>query len=165
MPLPTENDTQPQHSVSHYEVRDYSHMFNDGTTVVIEKMPSVNVLNLKDYLRGLDQEEDCQSLIPLRYSIGKWLGHFQNWGSREDVVQKLQGVVRNQELTDKHYKFFSDEFDNTIFDDLNRRGYRLPMHARRTLMLALDLIRENYGALPGKERPFQILNGHFDLRR
>ncbi|CCC11492.1 hypothetical protein SMACR_02150 [Sordaria macrospora] len=161
MPLPNEKDL-PQYSVSHYEVRDYSHMFEDGTTIVIEKRPSGGTLSLWDYIRLLEQSEDLEPRSPLRYDIGNWLGHFHNWGSQEQVVEKLQGIVRNQELTNDHCEIISAELNMAVFEALNRPTHQLPKHAHKTFEEALGLIKKNY-AVHETQQSFQILNGKFDL--
>lgn len=163
MPLPDEK-AMPEHSVSHYEVRDYSHMFEDGTTVVIEKLPVHDSLSLWDYIRALEESKDLDSTIPaaanpLRYDIGNWLGHFHNWGSEEHVIEKLQGIARDPDVIDQHCKSISEKLKEAI--------HQLPKdthNAQKNLDKVLNLIRTNY-AVPGKKRAFQILNGNFDLVR
>ncbi|KAK1779272.1 hypothetical protein QBC45DRAFT_326321 [Copromyces sp. CBS 386.78] len=128
----------------------------------LAEFPIFEPASLWDYIRRLEQSEDLEPRFPLRYDIGNWLGHFHNWGSEEQVVEKLQGIVRNQELTNNHFKFISKELNMAIFEELNKHIHQLPKHAHKTLEKALGLIRENY-AIPEKQQSFQILNGNFDL--
>ncbi|KHE84705.1 hypothetical protein GE21DRAFT_4007 [Neurospora crassa] len=137
-------------------------MFDDGTTVVIEKLPAHGSLRLWDYIRALEESKDLDSTIPaaanpLRYDIGNWLGHFHNWGSEEHVVEKLQTIARDPDVIDQHC--------NSISKKLKEAIHQLPKdthNAQKNLDKVLNLIRTNY-AVPGKKRAFQILNGNFDL--
>lgn len=159
MPRPDEWAV-PEHAVSHYEVRDYPHMFK-GITVVIEKQPGRGRLSLWDYIRRLEQSKGAISKLPatanpLRYDIGNWLGHFHNWCSEENVFEKLQDSMRDPRIMDRHRKYISRK--------LNQAHRRLPKHSRQTLNEARGLIQGSHFD-PGNIQPFQMINGRFDLEK